>query len=68
MSFRYNMFGFHTGSLSVCILRRGKCVRNVWKKKGPHGKEWNLAIVVIPLKQNDRVGLTIVEDVINTPK
>ena len=43
-------------------------MKMVWEKKGQQGKDWKLAVVAIPLKRNDRVGLNIVEDIINTPK
>ena len=55
LSFWYNMYGFHIGTLEVCLLRNGKYIKNIWKKTGPQSMNWKHAEVTIVIIANDRV-------------
>ncbi|KAI0209304.1 Zinc metalloproteinase dpy-31 [Lamellibrachia satsuma] len=55
LTFHYNMFGFHTGSLSVAVQSR-----TLWSLSGPHGKEWLSHSFDVTLQDGDQVAFVAV--------
>ena len=55
LSFQYNMYGFHMGTLEVCVWRKGTYIKDLWSKKGSQSMNWRHAELTIALKARDRV-------------
>ena len=49
------MYGYHMGTLEVCLLRNGKYMNDLWRKTGPQSMNWRHGEVTIGLIANDRV-------------
>lgn len=55
VTLRYNMFGFHVGSLQVALNYAGVEERILWLMHGEQGREWQLGILDVDIELHEVV-------------